>query len=88
MESEAEEMAASAALLLLMGEKDPDGEVEGAIAESEAMEIPEEAEVGTIEESQAMETEASAVLRSMAAVAPKGVVVEAMEVAVVGSATQ
>jgi len=59
MESEAEEMAASAALLLLMGEKDPDGEVEGAIAESEAMEITEEAEVGStegaIEESEAME---------------------------------
>jgi hypothetical protein len=59
MESEAEEMAASVALLLLMGEKDPDVEVEGAIAESEAMEIPEEAEVGltegAIEESEALE---------------------------------
>ena len=59
MESEVEEMAASAALLLLMGEKDPDGEVEGAIAESEAIEIPEEAEVGStegaIEESEALE---------------------------------
>jgi hypothetical protein len=42
---------------------------------------PDREVVGTIEESQAMETDASAVLRSMAAVAPKGVVVEAMEVA-------
>ena len=56
MESvEAEEMAASAALLLLTGEiLEAESEVEGSIAESEAMEMavdPEEA----IEESEAME---------------------------------
>jgi hypothetical protein len=45
---------------------------------------PDREVVGTIEESQAMETEASAVLRSMAAVAPKGVVVEAIEEAMEG----
>lgn len=61
MESvEAEEMAASAALLLLMGEiLEAESEVEGSIAESEAMEMavdPEEAEVEeAIEESEAME---------------------------------